>query len=58
MDYDISHRSIRLAITNDGHDEAVLVIHANAHRTDGPWRIAIPGGRRIVGEYALDKSRH
>jgi phospholipase C len=51
LDYDVANRSIRLTMTNHGHEEGALVVRANTYPTDGPWRIHIPYGRRIARDW-------
>jgi phospholipase C len=56
LEYDRANRSIRLVMTNDGQGEAALSIHANAYFTEGPTPIHVPGGGRVVREWALNAS--
>jgi phospholipase C len=48
MESDPTNLNIRLIATNHGPSEVTLVLRANAYRTDGPWTLTLPPGRRLV----------
>jgi len=52
LEYDKENLSIRLVATGEGHGEATLVVHANAYRHDGPWKLQVPPGQRVVCEWS------
>ena len=58
LEYDVANRSIRVIARNEGRGEVALVVHANVYRTDGPWRLRVAPGRRVIREWALGASHH
>jgi phospholipase C len=53
LEYDVENRSVRMLATNEGHHAATLEVRANAYRSDGPWQLSVPPGRRVVREWSL-----
>ena len=58
LEYDVANSSIRVVVTNEGNGAAVLVVRANAYRTDGPRPVRLGRGRRVVREWSLVASHH
>jgi len=53
LEYDVENRSVRLIVSNEGHRAVALEVRANAYRSDGPWELSVPPGRRVVREWSL-----
>ena len=53
LEYDVENRSVRMLATNEGHHAATLEVWANAYRSDGPWKLSVPPGRRVIREWSL-----
>lgn len=51
--YDTANQAVRLVATNEGRAEATLLVRANAYRSDGPWTLQVPLGRRAVREWTV-----
>ena len=51
--YDATNQAVRLVATNGAHDEATLLVRANAYRSDGPWTLQVRGGRRAIREWSV-----
>jgi phospholipase C len=51
--YDAANQAVRLVATNEGHGEATLLIGANAYRSDGPWTLQVPRGKRTIREWSV-----
>ena len=56
LEYVIEAQSVRLVLSNHSHKQVMVTVHANAHRTDGPWSSRIEPGSRIVRELRIDSS--
>jgi phospholipase C len=53
LEYDVPNFAIRLVATNTGSGNAILIARASAYRSDGPWTLRVPRGRRVVHEWSL-----
>jgi phospholipase C len=49
-------RSVELTARNVGRHDVTLAIEANAYRTDGPWALDLPGGKRAQRRFTLADS--
>jgi phospholipase C len=56
LKFDVPARSLRAIATNTGTVEALLTVRANAYRTDGPWQLTVPRGKRAEHAWSLATS--
>jgi phospholipase C len=57
IEYDVPNTTIRLIATSRG-QERELTVHANAYRSDGPWRLRLAQGRPATLDWSLTASHH
>ena len=53
LEYDVENRLVRLIASHEGHRAVALEVRTNAYRSDGPWELSVPPGRRVVREWSL-----
>ena len=51
--YSTGDLALEIIATNSGTERAILVVQANAYRSDGPWSVHVPPGRRISREWSV-----
>jgi phospholipase C len=54
--YNTTDLALEVIATNSGTEKAILVFQANAYRSDGPWSMHVPAGRRISREWSVAAS--
>lgn len=58
LKYALANRAVELIATNEGQDNATLIVHANAYRRDGPWTLQVGKHRRVTRQWSLVASHH
>ena len=54
--YNTGDSALRVIVANSGTEKAILVVQANAYRSDGPWSVHVPAGGRISREWSVAAS--